>query len=156
MLRLDEGIRDYRVELSKMSLKETIKKDLFDAQKEADRGLVAILKLLWCEIGYLTVDKKDGDEGVLAMLKKESRKRKDAIEIYKKAGDKQRAEGEEYELKVISGYLPEEMGEEEIRKVVEEVVKETGLSGGQLIGMAMKKLGGRADGKLVAKVVGEL
>jgi len=39
---------------------------------------------------------------------------------------------------------------------VEEVVKETGLSGGQLIGMAMKKLGGRADGKLVAKVVGEL
>jgi uncharacterized protein len=139
-----------------MSLKETIKSDLINAQKEADRAFVAILKLLWSEIGYLTVDGKDDDKGVLAMLKKEARKRKDAVLIYKKAGDKQRVENEEYELKVISAYLPEEMGEEEIRKVVEEVAKESGLSGGQLIGAAMKKLGGKADGTLVAKIVGEI
>ena len=167
MLRLDEEINEHRVELNKMKLKDTIKKDLHNAKKEADRLLIAILKLLWCEIGYLTVDKKDDDESVLAMLKKEARKRKDAIEIYKKAGDEQRTESEEYELKVISGYLPEEMGEEEVRKVVEEIRKEwdKGSAGqkagatpaaGRLIGAAMKKLGGRADGKLVAKIVNSL
>lgn len=90
-----------------MSLKETIKNDLLNAQKKADRSLVAILKLLWSEIGYLTVDGKDSDEGVLLMLKQESRKRKDAIEIYLKAEDKQRVESEEYELRVIKGYLHE-------------------------------------------------
>jgi uncharacterized protein len=167
LLRLDEEINEHRVELNKMKLKDTIKKDLHNAKKEADRLLIAILKLLWCEIGYLTVDKKDDDESVLAMLKKEARKRKDAIEIYKKAGDEQRTESEEYELKVISGYLPEEMGEEEVRKVVEEIRKEwdKGSAGqkagatpaaGRLIGAAMKKLGGRADGKLVAKIVNSL
>lgn len=154
MLRLDAEIKDYRVEPSKMTLKETIKKDLFDAQKVADVKKVAILKLLWSEIGYLTVDKKGDDEGVLSMLKREARKRKDAILIYEKAGDENRRENERYELKVIEGYLPEEMGEKEIKKVVEQVTKETGLTGGQLIGVVMKKLSGRADGKLVAKVVG--
>ena len=154
MLRLDAEIKDYRVEPSKMTLKETIKKDLFDAQKGADVKKVAILKLLWSEIGYLTVDKKDDDEGVLSMLKREARKRRDAVEIYKKAGDEDRQESEGYELEVIKGYLPEEMGEREIKKVVEQVTKETGLTGGQLIGAVMKKLSGRADGKLVAKVVG--
>jgi|SaaInlStandDraft_6_1057023.scaffolds.fasta_scaffold158119_1 uncharacterized protein len=139
-----------------MNLKERIKSDLLTAQKEADRLLVAILKLLWSEIGYLTVDKKDDDESVIAMLKKEARKRKDAIEVYKQAGDKQRQESEAYELKVIGGYLPDEMGEEEVRKIVMEVSKGSDLSGGRLIGEIMKKLSGKADGNLVAKIVGEL
>mgnify|MGYP004002940809 CR=1 FL=1 len=139
-----------------MNLKERIKSDLLTAQKEADRLLVAILKLLWSEIGYLTVDKKDDDESVIAMLKKEARKKKDAIEVYKQAGDKQRQESEAYELKVIGGYLPDEMGEEEVRKIVMEVSKGSDLSGGRLIGEIMKKLSGKADGNLVAKIVGEL
>lgn len=107
-----------------MSLKETIKNDLLNAQKKADRSLVAILKLLWSEIGYLTIDGKDSDEGVLLMLKQESRKRKDAIEIYLKAEDKQRVESEEYELKVIKGYLPKEMGKVDgnlVAKIVGEI-----------------------------------
>lgn len=139
-----------------MSLKETIKKDLLNAQKKADRQLVSILKLLWSEVGYLMVEKQDDDKGVLAMLKKEGRKRKDAIEIYLKVGDKNRQESEEYELKIIKGYLPEEMGEQEIREIVEEVVKGSDLTGGRLIGEVMKRLAGKADGKLVAKIVGEL
>ena len=139
-----------------MNLKETIKTDLFNAQKKADRQLVAILKLLWSEIGYLTVDKKDDDKGVAAMLKREARKRKDAIEIYEKAGDKQRVKSEEYELKVIKGYLPEEMGEDEIRSRVKQIMEGTEIRGGQLIGLVMKELGGKADGKLVAKIVSGL
>lgn len=139
-----------------MSLKDQIKSNLLTAQKKADRPLVGILKLLWSEIGYLTVDKKDDDESVLAMLTKEARKRKDSIEIYKEAGDKQRQESEEYELKIISSYLPEEMGEEEVRKMVMEISKGSDLSGGRLIGEVMKKLAGKADGNLVAKIVGQL
>lgn len=139
-----------------MSLKETIKTDLFNAQKRGDRQLVAVLKLLWSETGYLTVEKEDDDKGVLAMLKKEARKRKDAIEIYEKAGDKQRVKSEGYELSVIKKYLPEEMREDEVRKIVEGVAKESGLAGGQLIGAAMKELKGKADGTLVAKIVGKL
>jgi len=144
-----------------MSLKDKIKTNLLDAQKKADRGLVAILKLLWSEIGYLTVDGKDSDEGVLAMLKQEMRKRKDSIEIYEKAGDKERVESEKYELKVIKAYLPEDVGENKVKEVVKEVAKETGLSGGQLIGAVMKKLAGKAphqtvQGELVARIVGEI
>jgi len=139
-----------------MSLKETIKKDLLKAQKEADRERVAILKLLWSEIGYLMVERQDNDEGIIAMLKKEARKRKDSIEIYEKAGDEERLAGEKYELEVIKSYLPEEMGEAEIRKEVERIAKETGITGGRLIGEVMKVLGGKADGKLVARIVGEM
>lgn|GEM_PF-1030979 len=146
----------HQEELNKMSLKDKIKTDLLDAKKKADRPLVAVLKLMWSEIGYLTVDNKDGDKDVLAMLKKEARKRKDAVEIYKKAGDENRAESESYELKVIKGYLPEEMGEEEVKQMIVEVKKEGELAGGRLIGEVMKRLQGKADGTLVAKLVGEL
>lgn len=139
-----------------MSLKEKIQEDLLNAKKRADVNLVAILKLLWSEIGYLAVDKKDNDEGIVSMLKKESRKRNDSIEIYKKAGDKKRTEDEEYELVIIKGYLPEEMGEDEIKKAVLETREESGLSGGQLVGVVMKKLAGKADGRLVARIVTEL
>ncbi len=156
MLRLDEEINGHQEELNKMSLKDKIKNDLLTAKKKADRSLVAILKLLWSEIGYLTVDKKDDDEGVLAMLKKEARKRKDAIEIYKKVEDKQREESETYELKVIKGYLPQEMGVDEVKQVINEVKESGDFSGGRLIGEVMKRLKGKVDGNLVAKLVGEL
>jgi len=139
-----------------MSLKDKISSDLLTAKKEADRSLVAILKLLWSEIGYLAVEKTDDDKGILSMLKKEARKRKDAIVIYEKVGDKNRTDSEKYELKVIKGYLPEEMGEDEIRNEVKKIVKGSDLTGGRLIGEVMKKLGGKADGNLVAKIVEEL
>lgn len=94
-----------------MTLTERIKTDLINAQKAGDVSLVAILKLLWSEVGYLLVDKKGDDPGVLAMLKREAKKRKESIEIYQKAGEKGRTENERYELGIIEAYLAEETRE---------------------------------------------
>ena len=66
------------------------------------------------------------------------------------------AEREEKELKILRKYLPEQMSEEEIRKVIREVIKKTGAADfGKAMGAAMKELKGKADGNLAGKIVKE-
>jgi len=138
-----------------MTLKDTIRQEMIAARKKGDSRLLGILRLLWSEIGYLAIDKEASDEEVMKLFKKEAKKRKDSIAIYQKVGDKARKEQEEYELEIILKYLPEEMSEEEIVRVVEEVVKGTNKRGGPLVGEVMKRLKGQADGQIVAKIVNQ-
>lgn len=140
-----------------MSLKEKIKSEMVKAQKAGQADLVKTLKFLWSEVGYALMDNKDKDEDelVMATLKREAKKRKEAIEIFGKAGEEGRVKENEAELKVIEAYLPEQMGEEEVSKKVAEIAKESGKRGGVLIGEVMKQLGGEVDGGVVAKIVNQ-
>ncbi len=135
-----------------------IKTDRVEAQKAADARLVRILKLLLSELAYAQVDYKGGelpDEEVTRILMKEAKKRKDSIGIYEKVGSDERAEEEKYELSVIEKYLPKMMGEGEVMAEIERTAKETGLTGGRLMGAVMTKLKGKVEGSVVQRLVNE-
>ncbi len=133
-----------------------LKTDLVTAQKAGDHILVDALKLLSSELSYAQVDFKEGelpDEVVVKVLMKEAKKRRDSIEIYEKLGSMERVDQEKYELKIIEGYLPQMMSEEEVLVEVEKTASETGLTGGRLMGAVMGKLKGKVDGGIVQRVV---
>jgi len=137
-------------------LYEKLKSESVAAQKAGDSRLLGILRLLLSELAYAQADYKEGDlpdEEILRILSKEAKKRKEAIEIYEKAGEAARADQEKYELGVIDQYLPQLMDQSEVEAEVSKIAAETGLTGGRLMGAVMGKLRGKADGSMINKIV---
>jgi uncharacterized protein len=137
---------------------EILKQKMIAALKGGDKKAYEALKLLVSTISYAKISKGEdlSDGEVIVCLKKEAKKRRESIEAYKKAGYAEKADQEEYEMKMIEEYLPAEMDEASVRTQVEEIAKLTGKTGGQLIGEVMKKLSGQVDGGVVAKIVASL
>ena len=141
-----------------MALKDKIRSEMLQAQKEGKADLVRTLKFVWSEIGYVLMENKDSkkeDELVLGVLKREAKKRKEAMDIFGKAGDEKRVRDNKFELETIEAYLPKQMGEEEVKEKIAKIAKESGKKGGLLIGEVMKALKGEADGGLVARIVNQ-
>lgn len=127
--------------------------------KAKDEIRLSTLKLLSSEIHNARIAKMADltKEEELEVVQKEAKKRRDAIEAYKKAGAVDRAEREEKELKILQEYLPKEFSEEELSKLVDKAISATGAENikdmGRVIGQVMSKAKGRADGKKVAEIV---
>lgn len=140
-----------------MALIDQIKTDLVKAQKEQNAKLLGCLRLLVSELNYKAIDAGGNltDDLVVQVLQKEAKKRQESIDIYTKVGDSARADHEKYELEIINTYLPKMMSEAEVAAEVDKIAAETPLRGGQLVGVAMGKLRGKADGGLVARLVNE-
>lgn len=142
-----------------MNLKERITKDTIEALKKKNETEVSVLRMLSSAIKNAEIEAKKelSDEETVQILTKQAKQRKEAIEEYKKAGREELAEKEEKELKIIEEYLPEKMSEEEILKIVEEIVSEQKPEGmgdfGKIMGAAMAKLKGKADGNTVSEAV---
>jgi len=145
-----------------MSLEDRIREDLKKAMKGRDEVAVRTLRMVIAAIRNFEVEKikEATDEDVIAVLQKEAKKRKEAIEQYKAANREDLASAEEAELRVIEKYLPEQMGEEEIKELAKEIIKQVGATTVKDLGKVMKEImprvKGRADGKLVNKIVREL
>jgi uncharacterized protein len=96
---------------------------------------------------------------VLKVLQREAKQRRDSITAYQDAGRMELAEREEAELKVIGEYLPEAMSEADLTQVIDEVIAETGATTpaqmGVVIGGVMQRVGARADGGTVSRLVRE-
>ncbi len=143
-------------------LKEKIQKDFIVAFKAREETISSVLKMLQAAVKNAEIEKKGqlDDEQIIQVIFSEAKKRKDAIEAYEKGGRLELAEKEKKELEVLSAYLPEQMTEDEIRRLAEEAVKQSGASGPREIGKVMAiltpKTKGRADGALASKVVKEL
>lgn len=137
------------------SLFDQIKTDVTRAQKEHNSGLLNVLRLLVSELKYKEIDAAGSltDDLVIGVLQKEAKKRQESIDIYTKVNDRARADAERYELEVINSYLPKMMNEAEVEAEVARIAAESPLRGGQLVGVVMGKLRGKADGSLVAKIV---
>ena len=144
-----------------MSLKEKIKSDLKDAMKSGDSVVRGVLRLLSSDIKNeeISLKKELADDDVLKILKKDIKRHKESIEQYKTGGREDLAEQEEKELEILEKYMPEQMGEAEIRKIVSDAIKKTGAVDvsdfGKVMGMAMKEIGGNVDGNVVGKIVKE-
>lgn len=144
-----------------MSLKQQIESDIKKAMlaKEKDelRALRAIKSLI------LLAETDKGSTGELTpdaemkLLQKAAKQRNDSIAIYKEQGREDLAAAEEAELVVINRYLPEQMSDEALKAEVQKIITETGATSmkdmGKVMGVASKKLAGKADGKAISEQV---
>ncbi|MFE3175709.1 GatB/YqeY domain-containing protein [Amycolatopsis sp. NPDC059090] len=143
------------------TLKATLHDDLTTAIKARDQLRSATLRLTLSAIGYEETAgdsaRELSDDEVLKIITREVKKRRDAAEAFEKAGRAESAERERAEAEVLTGYLPAQLSDDELRALVTEAVTETGASGMAGMGTVMKavqpKIAGRAEGSRVAAEV---
>ena len=143
------------------SLKDTLQADLTAAMRARDELRTATLRMALTAIGTEEVAGKSArrlsDDEVLAVLTREAKKRREAAEAFRAGGAADRAERELAEERVLSGYLPAQLSDEELAALVAAAVAQTGASGPQGMGVVMKtltpRIAGRADGRRVAAAV---
>lgn len=148
-----------------MSLKEQISADAVEAMKRKDKLTLDVLRMLKSRIleeevklrGKKGKDYQLSDEETLGVVTSYAKQRKQSIDAYAEAGREDLAEREKNELEIINSYLPKQLSREEIEKLVEDAIAETGAETLKDMGTVMKavmpKLKGAADGKLVNEVV---
>jgi uncharacterized protein YqeY len=141
-----------------------IERDLKAAMLAGDKDKVEVLRGLKTALQYEAVsvgsqDRSLSEEAAQKVLAKESKKRQDPAEIYKNAGEQQRAETELAEKKIIDTFLPEQLSDEEIKKAVDEEIAKLGASStadmGKVIGAVRQRLGAAANGSTIARLVKE-
>jgi uncharacterized protein YqeY len=137
-----------------MVILDEIKTDLQGAMRAGEKERVGALRLVLSELQKAA---KEGADDELAVLRRERKRRLEAAGAYRDAGREDLAEGERAEAELISGYLPAELSDEELRTIVEQAVRDSGAESAKDMGMAMKQamaaVGGRADGKRVSGLV---
>jgi hypothetical protein len=144
-------------------VKQQLQTELITAMKEKDVLKISTLRMLLSAIQYFEISKgkeyEASEQDIAQLISKEAKKRREAIELYKQGNRNDLAGKEESELEILKTYLPEQLSENDIRSIVEEVIKETNASSpqdmGKVMGMVMGKLKGKADGGLVNKIVQE-
>lgn len=149
-------------------ISKNLQEQITKALKEKDEVRLSTLRMLSAALHNAVIDKRgkvSGDidkvklleEEETEVVQKEAKKRKDAIEAYEKAGAKDRALKEKEELKILQEYLPKELSEGKLEKIVGETISELGVKDikemGKVIGQVMMKVKGRADGKKVSELV---
>lgn len=130
---------------------------MHQALKKGLKGEVKVLRFILSEIKYEEIDKQKelNNEETVDLLRKELKKRKEAIVLFKKGQRNDLVEDEERQLKIIERYLPQELSENELLKIINDVIKDAGDTSnpGRIIGMVIAKVKGQADGSTVAKLV---
>ena len=140
-------------------ISDTITQKIGEAMKAKDEIRLSTLRMLSSALNYEKIDKQHtlSEEEELEVVRREAKKRRDAIEAYKKAGANERAEKEEKELAILQDYLPEQMPDSELEKKVKEAISQTGASSmadiGKVMGVVMAKVKGRAEGGKVSELV---
>jgi len=149
-----------------MTLQDEIREDVKESMRARDDMRTLVLKGLVSSFTNYNVAKKRKpdkplvDEEAMEVISREAKQRKDSIKQFEKGGRSDLAEKEKEELKILEGYLPEQMSDEEIEKIVISKKAELGIDDksamGQLMGAVMKETKGRADGNRVKEIVSKL
>ena len=143
------------------TLKERIRRDTATAMRARDRARVAALRLVAAEIKQREVDHRQplDDAGVLAVLDRMLKQRRDSAEQYRAAGRDELAAAERFEIEVIESYLPAPLTDEEVAALVAEAIAASGASSMRDMGGVMARLRpqvqGRADMGAVSRLVRE-
>lgn len=147
-----------------MKLKQKIISDLKAAMKEGDTEKRDTLRMLDSMIKNVEIEKKKREEGlsdneIQEVAARAIKQRRDAAAQYESGGRTDLAEKEKKEIEILSAYMPEQIGEDEIRKIIKGIISKTGASGkseiGKVMGAAMGELKGKADGGMVKKIAEE-
>ena len=144
--------------MTKSELQEQLKQSML-AKNELK---TSVLRMLLSAINYYEIQKGGAgytatDEDVMAVINSQAKQRRDSISEFEKAQRQELADKEKKELEILSTYLPEQMSEEEVKKLVEEAVMQSGATTiaeiGKVMGVLMPKIKGKADGNLVSNLV---
>ena len=144
--------------------KQKLQEELKESMKTKDEIRTSVIRMLLSAINYYEIQKGGAgytatDEDVLSVIQKEIKQHRDSIEQFKNAGRQELVDKEQKELEILQIYLPEQMGEEEVKKIVEEVVAETGAKTiqdmGKVMGALNAKIKGKADMGTVSAIVRE-
>lgn len=139
-------------------ISQTLQAKIGEAMKAHDEVRISTLRLLSSAFNYERIAKQHDltEEEEIAVIRKQAKQRKDSIEAYKKAGAADRAEREEAELKILQEYLPPEMSEQELSKLVTDAITQSNAKSlsdiGRVIGM-VKSRAPDVDGTKIAQIV---
>lgn len=153
-----------------MTLKEKIQEDLKEAVKGKKELVSSVLRMLLAAVlnkekekRYKLKEEKDvqlSDQEFIDVISSEAKKRKEAASEYDRGGRNELAEKEKMEAEILQKYLPEQMSEQELRKIVKEAVEKVGAKEqkdmGKVMTELMPQIKGRTDGSLVSKIVKEI
>ena len=145
-----------------MSISERIDKDIIQALKAGEKEKLTVLRGLKSDLKYRRISEgKDlTEEQVLEVLGTAAKKRRESAEQFAAGGRQDLTDKENSELAIIKSYLPEQMGQAEVREIIRAAIVETGADSPQKMGLVMKAVmpmvKGRADGKMIQKLVSEL
>jgi uncharacterized protein YqeY len=146
-----------------MTFEQKINEDLKESMKSGDKLRLETLRSIRASIIEFSksgTGKDMSEEDAQKILLNASKKRKDAIEMYKQAGRQDLLEKEESELAIIAAYLPEQLSESEVLDALKSIIQQAGAEGpkdmGKVMGLAMKELRGKADGTLVQQCLKQL
>ena len=145
-----------------MSLKEQLKEDLKSAMKDKDTVRKNVVQLI--KAGVLQVEKDKqvtlDDEGVLDVIAKQLKQRRDSLPDYEKSGREDLINQLKREMEVLMGYLPAQLTHEELEQIVKDAVLATGAATvkdmGKVMAEVMPKTKGRADGKEINQIARQL
>lgn len=143
-----------------MGLKDTVLGDLKMAMKEKDEARLAAIRFLQAAIKNKEIEVRPNavsEQDIIGVVRKIANQLKDAITQFEQAGRSDLAEKEKSQLKVIEGYLPQQMSREALEKVIADVMAETKASTMKDMGAVIKgtvaKTAGAADSKLISEIV---
>ena len=145
-------------------LKEKITDNLKEALRSKDAEKTGVLRMLIAALHKKEIEKKGKgqdstltDDDVVDVLSKEAKKRKESYELYKQGNREDLAQKELKELEIIQEYLPKQLSEQELEKIVSEAIEKTGASTakdmGKVMGEVAKETKGRADSKTISDLV---
>lgn len=142
-----------------MSLSERLNEDMKEAMRNQDKFRLSVIRMLRAAVKNAEIEMKRqlDDRQIEDIIGRELKQRKDALPEFEKAGRQDLVDQTKAEIEIIAGYLPEPLTEEEIAALVEQAIRETGASGkadmGKVMAVLMPKVKGRADGKVVNRIV---
>jgi len=145
-----------------MSLRERITDDMKTAMKSRDAVRLGAIRFLLSEIKYaeIAAGKPLTDDDITQVVTREIKRRRDSIEKYEEGGRLDLVANETADLNVLSEYVPEQLSEEDVIGIAREVISElhavTKTDKGKVMSALMQKVRGKADGKMVGKVVDDL
>lgn len=142
------------------TLRARLRADLTQALKARDTARVSTLRLLEAELHNEEIDRKQPeltDEEILRVLEREGKRRREAADAYRAGGRPDRERAELAEAEIIAAYVPPPLPDEELERIIREVIETSGLGApkdlGKVMGMVMGKVRGRADGERVRVLV---
>ena len=145
-----------------MALKEQLMADFKEAMKAHDEVAKNTISFARAAIKQYEVDHREelDDDGIVAILSKQVKMRKDALADFEKAGRTDLIDSYKSEIEILKRYLPEQLSDEKIREIIKGTAAELGIEGGmqnmgKLMGAVMGKVKGVADGNDVRKVIEE-
>jgi uncharacterized protein YqeY len=145
-----------------VSIAERIQQDTKAAMKERDRSRVGALRMLGAALknGEIEAGRPLTEEEEQVVLRRQLKQREESAEAFRRAGREEQAASESAEAEIVRGYLPEPLAAEELEKIVETAIGETGATGvkdmGAVMGRAIALAGGRAQGRELAPLVRDL